>query len=112
MTLNDLLRHIEQAGYFGYVEEIDLKAIESSQRAVFASRRIPGRGYSGISFWASSANEMWYVGAWSDRIYELPCPEDLKNLCIDWLSSHDKQFGEIPAYLKTKYGFSEPLEYD
>ncbi|TWT47143.1 hypothetical protein KOR42_41410 [Thalassoglobus neptunius] len=104
MTLNDLLQHIEQAGYFGYIEDLEIKHLGSSQRAVLASRRIPGRGYSGISFWVTVANDTWYIGAWSDRIYELSCPEDLRNLCTDWLSSNEERFGDIPSDIKSEYG--------
>lgn len=79
-----LRREIHAAGFFATPSE----DMGTWRRIAVSSKKIPGRGYTGNSFWLTNFNGIWYAGTWGTYYYRLPDADRVVDLCVAWFTRH------------------------
>ena len=75
----EVRQKLELAGCFA----TSIQPMDGWHRISVASKRRPGGGLTGNSFWISHLGHDWYAGAWGGSIYQVR--GNVSEFCIDWL---------------------------
>jgi hypothetical protein len=98
---DELTQAIADAGF--YTSGVEDHATWT--RTCVCSKRSPGGGLSGNSFWVSHLTSGWYLGTWGGFVYRLPDGARLAELCISWLSRvPDGTRSDFDDRLKAEFG--------
>ncbi len=74
-------------------------------RTCVCSKKRPGGGFTGNSFWVSRLPSGWYLGTWDPFIYRLPDEGRLTELCVGWLSRVPNETrADFDERLKAEFG--------
>ncbi len=95
-----LTTEITSAGFYVKPPHED----EPFRRVVPATKYLPGRGYSGNSFWIACIGEQWFLGTWGGMLYLMPVSDNVGRFTIE-LFNHDPigQASDFESWIVEKY---------